>query len=59
MSGALMLDEINPWHFRAAVAPLLAARRENKRVKLPQVLAHIRAMQKRFEILLVEGAADC
>jgi dethiobiotin synthetase len=54
--GVLSLDKINPWHFRAPVAPLLAARRENKKIKLPQVLAHIRAMQNRFEILLVEGA---
>jgi dethiobiotin synthetase len=56
MDGALSLDEINPWHFRAPIAPLLAARRENKKVKLSQVVAHARAMQKRFEILLVEGA---
>src|SRR5258708_28833128 len=56
MDGALSLDEINPWHFRAAIVPLLAARRENKKVKLAQVLAHVRAMQRRFEILLVEGA---
>jgi dethiobiotin synthetase len=55
-SLTLSLDEINPWHFRAAVAPLLAARRENKKVKLSQVLAHAREMQKRFEILLIEGA---
>jgi dethiobiotin synthetase len=56
MNGVLTLDEINPWHFRAPVAPQLAARRENKTVKLPQVLAHIRTMQKRFDVLLVEGA---
>jgi dethiobiotin synthetase len=55
MDGALPLDEINPWHFRAAIAPLLAARRENKKVKLSQVVAQIRAMQKRFDVLLVEG----
>ena len=54
--GALTLDEINPWHFRAPMAPLLAARRERKRVTLPGVLAHIRAMQKRFEVVLIEGA---
>ena len=54
--GVLTLNEINPWHFRAAVAPLLAARRENRKVRLPQVLAHVRAMRKRFEILLIEGA---
>lgn len=54
--GVLTLDEINPWHFRAPMAPLLAARRERRRVKLSQVLAHIRAMQKRFDVLLIEGA---
>jgi dethiobiotin synthetase len=56
MNGALSLDEINPWHFRAAVAPSLAATFEKKSVKLSQVLAHVRAMQKRFDVLLVEGA---
>jgi dethiobiotin synthetase len=54
--GVLTLDEINPWHFRSLIAPLLAARRERKRVNLSQVLAHIRAMQKRFGVLLIEGA---
>jgi dethiobiotin synthetase len=56
MDGVLSLDEINPWHFRAPVAPLLAARRENQRIKLSQVLAHVRAMRKRFDVLLIEGA---
>jgi dethiobiotin synthetase len=56
MNGTLSLDEINPWHFRALIAPLLAARLENKKVKLSEVVAHIRAIQKRFDILLVEGA---
>ncbi len=55
-AGALTLDEINPWHFRAPIAPLLAARREHKRVALADVLAHVRAMQKRFDVVLVEGA---
>jgi dethiobiotin synthetase len=54
--GALSLDEINPWHFRAPIAPLLSARRERKQVKLADVLAHARRVQKRFEVLLVEGA---
>jgi dethiobiotin synthetase len=56
MNGALTPDEINPWHFRAPMAPLLAARRERKRVALADVLAHVRAMQKRFDVVLVEGA---
>jgi dethiobiotin synthetase len=56
MDGVLSLGEINPWHFRAPLAPLLAARRERRHVHLAEVLAHIRAMQKRFDVLLVEGA---
>ena len=55
LGGTLTLDEINPWHFRAPVAPLLAARRERKRVTLSDVLAHVRAVQKYFDALLVEG----
>ena len=56
LGGALSLDEINPWHFRPPIAPVLAARRERKRVTLADVLAHVRAMQKRFDVVLIEGA---
>ena len=56
LGGALTLDEINPWHFRAAIAPSLAAKLENKSVTLAQVLAHLRAAQKNFDVMLVEGA---
>jgi dethiobiotin synthetase len=56
LGGALTLAEVNPWHFRAALAPALAARRERKAVKLAQVRAHIRVLQKQFAVVLVEGA---
>ena len=56
LGGALTLDEINPWHFRAPIAPVLAVRREKKTVKLAPVLAHIRAVRKNFDVVLVEGA---
>jgi len=56
LRGTLTLDEINPWHFRAALTPALAARREKKSVSLKQVLAHIRAQQIPFDVILVEGA---
>jgi len=52
----LALDEVNPWHFRAPLAPLLAARKERKRVRLRQVIAHVRRLARRFEVLVVEGA---
>ncbi|HWY30093.1 MAG TPA: dethiobiotin synthase [Candidatus Acidoferrum sp.] len=56
LGGELTLDEINPWHFRAPITPLLAARQEKKSVSLAGVLAHIRARQAPFEMTLVEGA---
>jgi len=56
LGGTLPLDQINPWHFRAPIAPLLAARRERKRVPLAPVLIHIRAHRRRFDAVLIEGA---
>ncbi len=54
--GALTLDEVNPWHFRAALAPVVAARRQGRAVRLAEVAAKVRAVAKRFELVLVEGA---
>ena len=42
--------------FRAALAPVLAARREGKTVKLAAVIAHVRAVARQFEAVVVEGA---
>jgi len=56
LGGALTLDEINRWHFRAALAPVLAARREKQVVRLAEVLAQLRATRKNFAVTLVEGA---
>ena len=56
LGGALTLAEINPWHFRAALAPALAAAREKKSVALTQVLGHVRALQENFTVTLMEGA---
>ncbi|MEI9866600.1 MAG: dethiobiotin synthase [Limisphaerales bacterium] len=56
MDRALTLDEINPWHFHAAIAPSLAARLERKSVTLAEVVAHGRALQRQFDVLLAEGA---
>ncbi len=50
------LDEVNPWHFRAALAPVLAARKEKKRVRLRAVVSHIGRVAKKFEVVIVEGA---
>jgi dethiobiotin synthetase len=52
----LSLAEVNPWHFRAPLAPLLAARQEKKRLRLRSVVAHIRRLARRFDVVIVEGA---
>jgi len=56
MDSLLPLAEINPWHFRAPLAPRLAARREGKRLFLAEVTARIRAAKDKYDVLLVEGA---
>jgi dethiobiotin synthetase len=56
LGGDLLLDEINPWHFRAPIAPSLAAKLEKKSIKLSQALAQVRKTQKKFDLVLVEGA---
>ena len=56
MGEGLTLDSVNPWHFPAALSPLLAARKVGKRVRLDLVIAHVRAMQKQFATVVVEGA---
>ncbi len=50
------LDEINPWPFRAPLAPLLAARAERRRVRLHDLLAHARRWRSECDVLLLEGA---
>lgn len=54
--NALSLDEVNPWHFRAALTPALAARKEGKRVRLAEVVNYIRSIQRRFDMVVVESA---
>lgn len=55
-AAELPLDEVNPWHFHAPLAPLLAARKEGRRVRLGEVVAHIRRVARAFQVVVVEGA---
>jgi dethiobiotin synthetase len=50
------MDEINPWHFRAALAPVMAARRKHVHLLKQDVLAFLRRSASRCDVLLVEGA---
>ncbi len=54
--AALSLEDVNPWFFAAPLAPVLAARLEKRRVALRDVLTHGRALARRADVLIVEGA---
>src|SRR6185503_8633684 len=56
LDGELTLDEINPWHFYAALAPLVSARMERRSVRKQQVVRHVCRVAARFPVVLVEGA---
>lgn len=50
------LDEVNPWHFRSALTPLVAARREGRQVALRDVVGFVERKRAGCEVLVVEGA---
>jgi dethiobiotin synthetase len=52
----LSLDEVNPWYFRAPLAPVLAARKGEAAGATSRSRAQIRRIAKRFEVVVVEGA---
>jgi dethiobiotin synthetase len=43
-NGDLTLDQVNPFYFQEAVAPLVAARLHRRRISLAQTLSHIRQL---------------
>lgn len=53
--GELSDDKMNPFYFKAPVAPLIAAKQEKKVIQLRDVLRKIEAVEKRCECLLIEG----
>lgn len=52
--NALTLDEINPFYFREPLAPLVAARKQHRKISLDRVLSFIRTYQR--EHIVIEGA---
>lgn len=52
----LPLDAVNPWHFRPAVTPMLAARQAGRPIRLAEVLSRLRAGARRLEAAVLEGA---
>ncbi len=49
------IDELNPIHFAAPLAPPIAAERENKRVKLDLIWRAFEALRQSRDFVLVEG----
>ncbi len=56
LGGIPDIERLNPWHFRAPVAPLLAARREGKVIRLADVVAGAKRLLLEHDFLIVEGA---
>ncbi len=57
-AAAATQDELGlicPYYFRKPVAPLTAARLEQKQIRLPAILSAYRRLRARHEVLLVEG----
>lgn len=54
--GGESLDAVNPWHYRAALAPMLAARAAGQRVSRLEVVEFLRRARRGTEVLLIEGA---
>jgi dethiobiotin synthetase len=50
------LDETNPFHFSAPLAPLVAGREEGQPAAFEAVINGIRRVQRKCELLLIEGA---
>ncbi|QTN30939.1 dethiobiotin synthase [Akkermansiaceae bacterium] len=55
-SGDLPIDEVNPVHFNAALAPHTAALLENKRIDPAKLVGCFQDFAGKHEIVLVEGA---
>jgi len=55
-NGELSVQEMNPFYFAEPVAPLVAARKHRKKIRLAQVLKCIRRIAARCDYLIVEGS---
>lgn len=56
LGGAADLDAINPWYFREALTPAIAARRKRTPLRRREALAFLRKARAGVEVLVIEGA---
>jgi len=53
--GELSEKEITPFYFPEPLAPLVAAQKHRRIVRLSEVVAQIKTIRKRCEVLVIEG----
>lgn len=56
LGDSVDLEAINPWHFREALSPAIAARRHGSPLLRKDALAFLREARRRAEWLVIEGA---
>ncbi len=54
--GELSDEEVNPFYFEEPVAPLVAAQKHRRNIRLEEVMNRIQSVAKRCDYLIVEGA---
>ena len=47
---------VNPYYFKEPVAPLIAARKHRRKIRLEEVVERIRGVEQRCDCLLIEGS---
>ena len=52
----LNYEQVNPYCLREAIAPHIAANRENVRIELPRIVAAYRELADQVDVVIVEGA---
>jgi dethiobiotin synthetase len=54
--GELSDTEMNPFYFKEPLAPLIAAKRNRRIIRLAEVVARIKLIQAKCDCLLIEGS---
>jgi dethiobiotin synthetase len=52
----LSYEQVNPYCLREAIAPHIAAKRENVHIELPRIVAACRELAAQADVVIVEGA---
>ncbi len=56
MRAAVPIEEVNPFYFPEPLAPLVAARRRGRAVKLTEAVSRIKSLAAQCDHLILEGA---